>query len=77
MEEATLDFANSAPGNKGRQRVTDQVKIRIVRVLNTSCKPKEIIWNLDASTDVQNSRLQYPGGEEEIFRVQSKIGEIV
>ena len=75
VEEATLDLANAAPGNKGRQRVTDQVRIRIVRVLNTSCKPKEIIWNLDASTDVQNSRLQYPGGEEEIFRVQSKIGE--
>ena len=30
MEEATLDFANAAPGNKGRQRVTDQVRIRIV-----------------------------------------------
>ena len=30
VEEATLDLANAAPGNKGRQRVTDQVRIRIV-----------------------------------------------
>ena len=30
MEEGTLDFANAAPGNKGRERVTDQVRIRII-----------------------------------------------
>ena len=75
MEEATLDFANAAPGNMGRQRVTDQVRIRIVLSLQHQLQTKRNIWNLDASTGVQNSRLQYSGGEEEIFRVQSKIGE--
>jgi len=26
VEEGTLDLANAAPGNKGRERVTDQIK---------------------------------------------------
>ena len=30
VEEGTLDLANAAPGNKGRERVTDQVRIRIL-----------------------------------------------
>ena len=28
--EGTLDFSNAAPENKGRERVTDQVRIRII-----------------------------------------------
>ena len=30
VEEGTLDLANAAPGNDGRERVTDQVRIRII-----------------------------------------------
>ena len=74
MEEATLDFANAAPGNMGRQRVTDQVRIRIVLSLQHQLQTKRNIWNLDASTGVQNSRLQYSGGRRKYLGSNLKLG---
>lgn len=74
-QRSTLQTLLQVTWEGREQRVTDQVRIRIVLSLQHQLQTKRNIWNLDASTGVQNSRLQYSGGEEEIFRVQSKIGE--
>ena len=49
MEEATLDFANAAPGNMGRQRAESDRSGQNQNSFESSytiCKPKEIsgIW---------------------------------
>ena len=74
-QRSTLQTLLQGTWEGREQRVTDQVRIRIVLSLQHQLQTKRNIWNLDASTGVQNSRLQYSRGEEEIFRVLSKIGE--
>ena len=77
MEEATLDFANAAPGNMGRQRAESDRSGQNQNSFESSTPAANQKKYLEFGCEYGCTKFTFAifRGEEEIFRVQSKIGE--